>query len=132
MNTFISSLKHDTLIDFETCEINLKSDLQDYILQQIHTETVGMNCVSESAPYGKSINLLSAVPKGSVMVPLRRNAMTMQTLRRSREPVLVRPPVLVSRPITALAAVSPRRKVNNFWEAHVRRLRWMQGGSART
>ena len=48
------------------------------------------------------------------MVSLRHNAMTLQTLWRSREPVLVLRQVLVSGPITALAAVSPRRKVNIF------------------
>ena len=40
--------------------------------------------------------------------------MTTQTLRRSREPVVVLRQVLVSGPITALAAASPRRKVTIF------------------
>ena len=44
------------------------------------------------------------------MVPCGHSAMT-QTLR---EPVLVPRRVLVSRPITALAAASPQRKVNIF------------------
>ena len=43
-------------------------------------------------------------PKGLVMVPRRRNPMTTQTLLRSRDPVLVLRQVLVSGPITALAA----------------------------
>ena len=38
------------------------------------------------------------------MLPLRRNAMTMHTLRRSRDLVLVLRRVLVSGPITDLAA----------------------------
>ena len=38
----------------------------------------------------------------------------MQTLRRSREPVLVRRRVLVSGPITTLAAASPQQKVAIF------------------
>ena len=46
------------------------------------------------------------------MVPHRRNAMTMQTLRRSRDPVLVLLRVLVSGPITALAAASPRPRLH--------------------
>ena len=44
------------------------------------------------------------------MVQRSRNAMTTQPLRRSRESVLVPCWVLVSGPITALAAVSPVRK----------------------
>ena len=42
--------------------------------------------------------------------PTSRNARTTQTLRRSREPVLFLRQVLLSGPITALAAVPPRRK----------------------
>ena len=42
------------------------------------------------------------------------HAMTTQTLRRSREPVLALCRVLVKGPITALAATSPRRKVKRF------------------
>ena len=49
--------------------------------------------------------------KGSVMVPRQYNALTMQALRHGREPVSVLRRVLVSGPITALAAASPRRKV---------------------
>ena len=48
------------------------------------------------------------------MVPRRRNVMTTQTLRLSREPVLVPLQVLLNGPITALAAASPRRKVPIF------------------
>ena len=48
------------------------------------------------------------------MVLRRRNARTPQTLGRSHEPVLVLRPVLVSGPITALAAASARRKVTIF------------------
>ena len=48
------------------------------------------------------------------MVPHRRNAKTTQSLRRSREPVLVLRRVLASGPITALAAASPRRKVKTI------------------
>ena len=40
--------------------------------------------------------------------------MTTQSLQRSREPVLVLCRVLVSGPITALAAASPRHKVTIF------------------
>ena len=47
--------------------------------------------------------------KGSVMVPRRRKAMTTQTLRHSLEPFLVLRRFLGRRPITALAAASPRR-----------------------
>jgi hypothetical protein len=47
--------------------------------------------------------------EGSVMVPRRRNAMTTQTLRRSRGPVSVLRRVLVSGPITALTAKIGRR-----------------------
>ena len=46
------------------------------------------------------------------MVPRRRNAMTTQTIRRGPEPVLVLHQGYVSGPITALAAASPRQKVN--------------------
>ena len=60
---------------------------------------------------------------GSVMAPSRRNAMTTQTLRRSREPVLFLRRVSVSGPITALAAASPKRKVTIVG----RPLRWTQG-----
>ena len=45
------------------------------------------------------------------------NATTMHTLRRGREPVLVQRRVLVSGPITALAAAPPRRKVTVFGPA---------------
>ena len=45
-------------------------------------------------------------PKGGVMVPHRRDAVTPQTFRRGREPVLVLRLVLVSGPITALGAAS--------------------------
>ena len=48
------------------------------------------------------------------MVGRRRNAMTTQSLRRTREPVMVLHGVLVSGPITALAAASPRQKVYIF------------------
>ena len=51
---------------------------------------------------------------GLVTVQRRRNAMTTQTLRHSRELALVLRRVLVRGPITALAAASPRRKVNIF------------------
>ena len=44
------------------------------------------------------------------MVQRRRDAMTTLMHRCSREPVLVLRRVLVSGPITALAAASPRRK----------------------
>ena len=57
------------------------------------------------------------------MVPCRCIAMTTQTLRPSREPVLVLRRVLVSGPIAALAAASPHHKVPEFWEAHVRHAR---------
>ena len=60
--------------------------------------------------------------KGSVMVPHRCN----------REPILVLHQVLVSGPITALAAASQLAPGYSFREAHVRPLRWTQGGSART
>ena len=52
--------------------------------------------------------------EGSVMVPRRGNVMTTQTLPRSPGPVLVLRRVLVSGPITALAASSPQRKVTVF------------------
>ena len=45
------------------------------------------------------------------MVPRRHNVRTAQTLRCSSEPVLVMRQVLLSEPITALAAASPQRKV---------------------
>ena len=45
-------------------------------------------------------------PEGSVMVPRRRNAMTLQTLRCSREPVLVLRQVLVSGPINPCRCVA--------------------------
>ena len=48
------------------------------------------------------------------MVPRRRNARTMPSLRRSREPALVPRRVLVSGPITALAAALHRRMVTHF------------------
>ena len=53
-------------------------------------------------------------PKGLVKVPRRRKAMTTQSLRPSRKPVLVLRLVLVSGPITDLAAVSPRGNVTIF------------------
>ena len=67
------------------------------------------------APKGPAAGLLVMIVtcmvvylcKGSVMVPRLRNAMTTQTLRRSREPVSVLLRVSVSGPITALAAASP-------------------------
>jgi hypothetical protein len=53
-------------------------------------------------------------------------------LRHSLEHVLGSACGLVRGPITALAAASPRRKQgHDFWEAHIRPLRWTQGGSAR-
>ena len=61
------------------------------------------------------------------MVPSRRYAMTTQTLRRSRGPVLGLRRVLVSGPITALAAASPRREVNIF-EIRTRTLRYVDEG----
>ena len=45
---------------------------------------------------------------------VKRNAMTTQSLGRSREPVLVVRRVSASGPITALATASPQRKVNVF------------------
>ena len=63
------------------------------------------------------------------MVARRRNATTTLTPRRSREPVVVLRRVLVSGPITALAAST---QGYTFWEAHVWALRGTQGGSART
>ena len=73
--------------------------------------------------------MMQSALKGSVKVSRRRDAMTTQTLRRGREPVSVLRGVLGSGLITALAAASRRRRVNVFWEAHVRP--WTQGGSAR-
>ena len=55
--------------------------------------------------------------KGLIMVPRRRNPRTTQTLRCGREPVLILHRVIVSGPITALAAASP---VTIFGEVHAR------------
>ena len=52
--------------------------------------------------------------EGLIMAPCRRNAMTPQTLRRRREPVLVLRRVSVSGPITALAAATHRQKFTIF------------------
>ena len=56
------------------------------------------------------------------------NAMTTQSLQRSCEPVLVLCQVIVSGPITALAASSRL----HIWEANIRPLRLTQGRSTRT
>ena len=70
----------------------------------VHHSGVGMG------PSKGSV-LLRCWPLRADYSPTSRNARTTQTLQRSREPVLVLRRVLVSGPITALAAASPRWKV---------------------
>ena len=65
---------------------------------------------------------MGTVAEGNLRADYGSNARIKQTLRSSLEPVLVLRQVLVSGPITALAAAAPRRKVNIFWEAPVRPL----------
>ena len=66
------------------------------------------------------------------MVPRRLDATTTQTLRRSREAVLVQSRVSARGPITALAAATPQRKVTIFLGGARQALASDPGGSART
>ena len=79
----------------------IQSDLQPFI----HTPTAESTTQDDSQ--------LVRISQGLIMVPRSRNAMTTQMLQRSREVVVLRQ-VLVSGPMTALAAASPQRKVTLF------------------
>ena len=61
------------------------------------------------------------------MVPRQRNARTTQTLRRSREPVLVSVLGLSDRTNHSPCCFIASKESYNCWEAHVTPLRWTQG-----
>ena len=92
-------------------------DVADYVFPS----QVRMQCVCAAFES-------TSTSEGLVMVPRRRNAMTTQTLRRSREPVLVLRRVLVSGPNTAPSAALSRCKVKIFWR---RTFRILLAGDAR-